>query len=107
MVEISNENFGTLCICALRYCYGRQTYMPGLIQDIVKAHFKDLSLKDLKVIADDEMFQREMGLWGQDCDRADWERFYSALGEFRHQKMQSAVGNSDSENAKYSYRKRR
>lgn len=106
MVEISKEDFGVLCVCALRCCHGRQTYMPGLIQGIVKAHFKDLTEKDLKVIADDEKFQREMSLWGQDCDRADWQRFYSALGEFREKKMQSAVGNSDSENAKYSLRKR-
>lgn len=61
--------------------------MPSLVQEIVTAHFKDLTLKDLRVIADDEKFQKEMSLWGQDCDRIDWERFYSALDKFIHQKM--------------------
>ena len=51
MIDISQEDFGTLCICALRYCHGRQTYMPSLVQEIVQNHFKDLSEKDLKIIA--------------------------------------------------------
>lgn len=83
MIDISQEDFGTLCICALRYCHGRQTYMPSLVQEIVQNHFKDLSEKDLKIIAEDERFQREMNLWGSKFDRLDWDNFYFALNEFR------------------------
>lgn len=86
MIDISKEDFGTLCVCALRYCHGRQTYMPGLVQEIVSTHFGDLTDKDLKVIADDERFQREMNLWGDKCDKVDWERFYLALNEYRQGK---------------------
>lgn len=82
-VEISQEDFGTLCVCALRYCHGRRTYMPDLVQSIVKAHFKDLSDKDLGVIANDEQFQASANLWGDPCDKTEWQKFYEALKDFR------------------------
>lgn len=78
-IEISQQDFGTLCICALRYCHGRRSYMPSTVQNIVKAHFDDLSDNDLKVIAEDEGFQSEMSLWGDACDKEAWWRFYKAL----------------------------
>lgn len=83
MIDISQEDFGTLCVCALRYCHGRRTYMPTLVQEIVQSHFKDLSEKDLKVIADDERFQTEYNLWGDGCDLTAWMKFYRALEVFR------------------------
>lgn len=82
-ISISQEDFGTLCICALRYCHGRKTYMPSLVQDIVRAHFKDLSDKDLGVIANDEEFQQRLELFGMECDERDWKRFYGDLKEWR------------------------
>ena len=82
-INISQEDFGTLCICALRYCHGRRTYMPSLVQQIVIAHFRDLSDRDLKVIADDEQFQSHMNLFGDPCDKVDWENFYQMLREWQ------------------------
>ena len=82
-IDITREDFGTLCICALRYCHGRRTYMPSLVQQIVIAHFKDLSDRDLKVIADDEKFQSRMNLFGDMCDEADWRNFYQMLREWQ------------------------
>ncbi len=79
MIDISKEDFGTLCVCALRYCHGRRTYMPSLVQHIVKTHFEDLSEKDLKVIATDREFQTE---WGDPVDKADWLSFYRELEEY-------------------------
>ncbi len=29
MSKLLNDDFGTLAICAIRYCHGRQTYMPA------------------------------------------------------------------------------
>ena len=83
MIDIRQEDFGTLCICALRYCHGRQTYMPSLVQRIVMSHFGDLSERDLKVIADDERYQSDMELWGDMCDKMDWLNFYQILKEYR------------------------
>ena len=81
-IDISQEDFGTLCICALRYCHGRRTYMPILVQRIVKAHFKDLSDRDLEVIADDERYQSDTDLFGDTCDKINWENFYKMLREW-------------------------
>ena len=86
MIDISQEDFATLCICALRYCHGRRTYMPRLIQEIVQRHFKDISDNDLKLIAEDERFQIDMNLFGDYCDRVDWENFYKELREYRQTK---------------------
>lgn len=52
-ISMDQEHFGTLCICAVRYCFGRMSYMPGLVQDIVGAHLKELSDKSLAVMLDD------------------------------------------------------
>lgn len=83
MIDISQEDFGTLCVCALRYCHGRKTYMPSLVQSIVMSHFGDLSERDLKAIADDERYQSDMKLWGDMCDKIDWLNFYQILKEYR------------------------
>ena len=85
-IEISQKDFGTLCICALRYCHGRRSYMPSLVQRIAREHFKDLSGGDLKVIAADEQYQAQFNLWGDSCDLSDWQRFYRDLDKFRETK---------------------
>ena len=79
MIDISQEDLGVLCVCALRYCHGRRTYMPSLVQGIVRRHFADLMERDLVTIAADEKFQADMNLWGDDCDKVDWDKFYTAL----------------------------
>lgn len=58
------ENFGTLCICAIRYCHGRQTYMPDLVRDIIRPHLTELNDNTLAVMIEDCGFQRRMNLYG-------------------------------------------
>lgn len=72
MITISEEHFGMLCICSLRYCQGRRTYMPSVIQRIVGNHLKEIRNSDLKIMMDECLFQRRMNLYGDDCDRVDW-----------------------------------
>ena len=81
MIKLTQDEFGVLCLCALRYCHGRMTYMPSLIQSIVLQHKDELSDKDRACILQDKDFQRRCDLWGSDFDRADWERFYERLSE--------------------------
>ena len=80
-VMIDNERFCTLCICALRYCQGRRSYMPSLVQRIVGSHLKDISDKDLEVMLEDCEFQRSLNLYGDECDRVDWLNWESRLKE--------------------------
>ncbi len=80
VISTSQEHFGTLAICAIRYCHGRQTYMPSLVQGIVGAHLKEVSDKDLSVMIDDCDFQERMNLYGSDSiDKLDWLNWKKAL----------------------------
>ena len=74
-INIPQADFGTLCICALRYCHGRRTYMPSLVTRIVGAHLREFSDKDIAVMVEDCQFQRRMNLYGDDCDKVDWLRW--------------------------------
>ena len=52
-MNIDNEDFGTLAVCSIRYCRGRQTYMPALVRGIIKGHLSEISDKDLHVLIND------------------------------------------------------
>ena len=71
--KLDQDDFGTLCICAIRYCHGRQSYMPDLVRLIVRPHLKELSDKDLGVMIDDCGFQRRFNLYGDPMiDKPGW-----------------------------------
>ena len=35
IIDPSDDDFGALCNCAVRYCLGRRSYMPKLIVDYI------------------------------------------------------------------------
>ena len=77
---INQEDFGTLCICAVRYCHGRRTYMPGIVRSIVKPRLKELSDKDLGVMLEDCDYQERMNLYGDErIDKPGWLRWKELL----------------------------
>ena len=70
---VDNEDFGTLAVCAIRYCQGRRTYMPDLVRRIIKPHLSEISDKDLQVLINDCDYQATMGLWGDEkIDKQGW-----------------------------------
>ena len=72
-ITLSQEDFGTLAICAIRYCHGRQTYMPSLVQDIIKPRLEKISDKNLSVMLQDCEFQERMDLYGDEhIDKPEW-----------------------------------
>ena len=82
MIDISREDFATLCICALRYCQGRQTYMPDLVRGIVRQHLSEFSDKDIGVMVDDCRFQANMDLYGDErIDKPGWLKWKDELLE--------------------------
>lgn len=81
-INIDQEDFGTLCICAIRYCQGRETYMPDLVRQIIKPHFSELSDKTIGVMVDDCDFQRRMSLYGDErIDLPGWLKWEQILME--------------------------
>ena len=78
--NITPTDFGTLAICAIRYCQGRMTYMPDLVRGIVAPHLPDLSDKDLGVMLDDCDFQELCRLYGDErIDKPGWIRWKKLL----------------------------
>lgn len=80
LIDLEIDDFGTLAICAIRYCHGRQTYMPYLVQGIIRPHLRELSDKDLSVMIDDCDFQERMHLYGDErIDKPGWLKWKDEL----------------------------
>lgn len=69
-MNINNDDFGTLAVCAIRYCQGRETYMPGLVRRIVKEHISEVTDKDLQVMINDCEYQYSFG--DENIDKPKW-----------------------------------
>lgn len=79
-VKVIDDDFGALCVCAIRYCQGRETYMPSLIQSIVKKHLSQMPDRDLHVLIQDCERQKEYGLYGNlTIDKPSWVEFEKTL----------------------------
>lgn len=82
MAEINKEDFGILCVCALRYCMGRRTYMPSLVTRIIREHFSDLDERDISSLLREKEHQEEASLWGDDIDKVCWKEFWEDLEKY-------------------------
>ena len=47
---LEDEYIGAIVICAVRYALGRESYMPGLVQDFIMRHPEILTENDRQVI---------------------------------------------------------
>ena len=85
-----DENMNAILICAVRYCIGRQTYMPGLVQEWIMRHEELLTKGTMEIMIRDideadrihhfEHFDID-GLGDPKIDRPGWERFREWLKE--------------------------
>ena len=79
-LSMSRQDFGTLCICAIRYCHGRETYMPDLVRSVIRPKLSEISDKDLNVLIDDCGFQARMKLYGDEkIDKPGWLKWEQEL----------------------------
>ena len=69
-MKIENEHFGILAVCAIRYCQGRQTYMPELVRGIIRGHISEVTDKDLQVMINDCESQYAFG--DENIDKPGW-----------------------------------
>jgi len=75
-MKIDNEDFGILTVCAIRYCRGRQTYMPSLVRGIVKGHISEISDKDLQVLINDCEYTLK---WEDEIEPKEWAEWKDML----------------------------
>lgn len=70
------DEFGAVLICAVRYCLGRMTYMPGLVTDWIMSHCGGmLTSKTLYVMRKDIEEAKAEDRLGMDMDKQTWEKF--------------------------------
>lgn len=71
------ENFEIIFVCAVRYCIGRQTYMPRLVQRLIKPMLPELEAGTLIVMRNDI---RTAGYWGDETiDKPGWMQFLADI----------------------------
>lgn len=72
-VSIDADKFGLLCVCAIRYCQGRETYMPDMVRRIVEPYLPKLDDRDIGVMLADCEFQTDVNLYGNErIDKPGW-----------------------------------
>lgn len=71
-IGIESKELGMLCVSAVRYALGRQTYIVGETCDLVKRYHELLLERDIQVIIRDiEGAERREAL-GAECDKVRW-----------------------------------
>lgn len=79
-IKVDEQDFGTVCVCALRYAMGRETYMPSLVRDFVRPLLTKLPDKTLAVMIKDCEEQEKMHMWGSETiDKPGWVRWKQEL----------------------------
>lgn len=85
MIDRTDDDFGTLCICAVRYCIGRETYMPRLIQGYIRPLLPYLSNKTLGVMRRDiaaDDIPTYPDYWGDPkIDKPGWMKLLADIEE--------------------------
>ncbi len=88
MVDPTNDEFGAVCNCAVRYCLGRRSYMPSLVCRYIISLLPELTEKTLDCFERDIAERKRTGFdFGDSCDYETWDAFYKAVcGEIEGRK---------------------
>lgn len=78
MINIFNtDDFCLVCICAVRYCLGRRTYMPWSVMSFIKQFLPALSDNTLYVMARDIAEADNLG--DAEIDAPMWAAFLAEI----------------------------
>lgn len=78
MIDPRDRDFGAVITCAIRYCLGRETYMPHLVMDYVRPLLPELDNRTLAVMVND--IEGAPSLGHSNIDEPAWNKF---LGEIQ------------------------
>jgi len=81
MINIDKEKFATLCICAIRYCHGRRTYITRHVMDIIGQHLSELSDSNVRIMYNDCRFMNPSDYGDEVIDKPDWLLWEKKLRE--------------------------
>lgn len=80
MVDLTNDDFGAVCNCAVRYCFGRRSYMPSLVCGYITPLLPELTNKKLDCFERDIAERKRTGFdFGDSCDYEMRDAFYKAV----------------------------
>lgn len=68
-IDVSDDDFGTVLNCAVRYACGRYTYMPGIVIGVIKPLLNELSEKTLRCMERDI---RKADRYGYNGNKQEW-----------------------------------
>lgn len=75
-IDLTDDDFGAVLNCAIRYSLGRQTYMPHLVMDFARPLLPFLSGRTLWCIARDIREAETYGGYGSPVmDEPKWRAF--------------------------------
>lgn len=84
VIDLTDDDFGTVLNCAVRYACGRQTYMPRLVIDFIKPLIPYLSNKTLWCFDQDITEAKYWGGYGDpDIDEPEWLQFHELVRKER------------------------
>lgn len=76
-INVSNEDFGAVLNCAVRYAIGRKTYMPHLVIEFIRPLLKDISDKTLSCMEHDIISAKDYG--DINIDKPAWIKFLNEI----------------------------
>jgi transcriptional regulator with XRE-family HTH domain len=80
VVDPTNDDFGAVCNCAVRYCLGRRSYMPSFVCGYITPLLPELTDKTLDCFERDIAERKMAGFdFGDSCDYETWDMFYKAV----------------------------
>lgn len=80
LIDPTNDDFGAVCNCAVRYCFGRRSYMPSLVCGYITTLLPKLTDKTLDCFERDIAERKRTGFnFGDSCDYETWDAFYKAV----------------------------
>ncbi len=80
MVDPTNDDFGAICNCAVRYCLGRRPYMSSLVCGYITPLLPELTDTTLGCFERDIAERKRTGFdFGMGCDVETWDAFYNAV----------------------------
>ena len=84
-----DDDFGAVINCAIRYCIGRQTYMPALVTGWIMNHCSGiLTHKTIWCAKRDIDESKDLGM---SCDVETWTKFRAWLDEQDEIKLESSI----------------
>lgn len=79
-IDPGNDDFGSICVCAVRYSLGRRTYMPHLVMGFIRPLLPDMPRRALWCMEQDVAEAVRNGVCGDEkIDKPAWVGFLAAV----------------------------